>query len=218
VSGTYHLFATRWPGSTGFGNWVDSAPIHAVSTGGPLGLYMDNGFAYGPAGPGGPGDPHKGHNVVSIVPRPDGSFEIVQRHGLIGLSTTGICGPYKLQNPTNTYPSSEQPSFASIYPNRQKHLDPMAPEPPESTYTLAEDPVIWYSSGLCHVIYDYPDDRVGYHLTSPDSIHTWTDQGLAYDPRYAKQIFSYPDGTVNNWYKMERPNVLIENGHVTQVT
>ena len=27
-----------------------------------------------------------------------------------------------------------------------------------------------------------PDDRVGYHLTSTDGIHNWTDQGLAYDP------------------------------------
>lgn len=279
--GAYHMFADRWPGSTGFGNWVDSDPIHAVSTAGPLGPYMDQGYAYGnagqPPGPGGAGDPHKGHNVmacalldgtyclvvseivpftvftsqsldgpwtacsnptgeliekngvnagsdghldsnVSILPRPDGNFEIVQRHGLIGLSTTGICGPYKLQNPTNTYPSNEQPPFASIYPNRQMHLDPMAPEPPESTYTLAEDPVIWYSGGLYHVIYDYPDDRVGYHLTSPDGIHDWTDGGLAYDPRDAKQIFSYTDGTVTNWYKMERPNVLLENGHVTHVT
>jgi hypothetical protein len=89
---------------------------------------------------------------------------------------------------------------------------------PESTYSLAEDPVIWYSGGQYHVVYDYPDDRVGYHLTSPDGIHDWTDEGLAYDPRLAQQIFSYTDSTVDHWYKMERPNVLIENGHVTHVT
>ena len=158
---------------------------------------------------------------VSLVVRPDGNFEITQRHGLIALSTSGICGPYKAQQPTNTYPSSEAiPSqySASIYPNRQKHSDPMGPSTVESTYTVAEDPVIWYSGGRYHVLYDYPGDRVGYHLTSTDGIHNWTDQGLAYDPRYAQQIFSYTDGTVDHWYKMERPNVLVENGLITHVT
>jgi hypothetical protein len=158
---------------------------------------------------------------VSLVVRPDGNFEITQRHGLIALSTNGICGPYKAQQPTNTYPSSEAiPSqdSASIFPNRQKHSDPMGPSTVESTYSLAEDPVIWFSGGQYHVLYDYPDDRVGYHLTSSDGIHNWTDQGLAYDPRYAQQIFSYTDGTVDHWYKMERPNVVVENGLITHVT
>ena len=158
---------------------------------------------------------------VSLVVRPDGNFEITQRHGLLALSTTGICGPYKAQQPTNTYPSNEAiPSqySASIYPNRQKHSDPMAPSTVESTYTVAEDPVIWFSGGQYHVLYDYPGDRVGYHLTSTDGIHNWTDQGLAYDPRYAQQIFSYTDGTVDHWFKMERPSVLVENGVITHVT
>ena len=94
----------------------------------------------------------------------------------------------------------------------------MGPSSVESTYSLAEDPVIWFSGGKYHVLYDYPDDRVGYHLTSTDGIHDWTDEGLAYDPRYAQQIFSYTDGTVDHWYKMERPNVVIENGLITHVT
>ena len=158
---------------------------------------------------------------VSLVVRPDGNFEITQRHGLIALSTNGICGPYKAQQPSNIYPSNEAiPSqySASIFPNRQKHSDPMGPSTVESTYSLAEDPVIWFSGGQYHVLYDYPDDRVGYHLTSTDGIHNWTDQGLAYDPRYAQQIFSYTDGTVDHWYKMERPNVVLENGLITHVT
>jgi hypothetical protein len=158
---------------------------------------------------------------VSLVVRPDGNFEITQRHGLLALSTTGICGPYKAQQPTNTYPSNEAiPSqySASIYPNRQKHSDAMGPSTVESTYTVAEDPVIWFSGGQYHVLYDYPGDRVGYHLTSTDGIHNWTDQGLAYDPRYAQQIFSYTDGTIDHWYKMERPSVLVENGLITHVT
>jgi hypothetical protein len=172
-----------------------------------------------------PGTGFGGNNTygsnVSLVARPDGDFEIIQRHGLIALSTVGVCGPYDAQQPTNAYPSNEaipSASAASIYPNRQKHLDSLAPATVESTYSLAEDPVIWFSGGFYHVLYDYPDDRVGYLLTSTDGIHDWTDRGLAYDPRYAQQIFSYTDGTVDHWYKMERPGVVIENGIVTHVT
>jgi hypothetical protein len=162
---------------------------------------------------------------VSVTARPDGKFEAVQRHGLIAIADS-ICGPYNFQHPTNAYPSNEQPSGVdSIYPNRRAHTDPLAgqsngpPLTPENTYVLAEDPVIWYSGGMYHVLYDYPDDRVGYHLTSPDGISNWTDRGFAYDPRLAQQIFGYASSsTVNQWYKMERPGVYIENGHVAAVT
>jgi hypothetical protein len=278
ADGTYHLFADRWAGTSGFNpGWEGSDPIHAVGGKSPLGTYTDKGYAYSNGSFG--SDPHHGHNSqvvtllngtyalivsevvpftiftatsldgpwtpcsgspgsglsvpsgfggntnfasnVSLVVRPDGNFEIIQRHGLLALSTSGICGPYKAQQPTNSYPSSEAiPSqySASIYPNRQKHSDSMAPSTAESTYTLAEDPVIWFSGGQYHVLYDYPGDRVGYHLSSADGIHGWTDQGLAYDPRYAKQLFSYTDGTINHWFKMERPGIVLENGHVAYVT
>ncbi len=162
---------------------------------------------------------------VSIVARPDGQFEIVQRRGMIGLASN-VCGPYKLQQPTNTYPSDQQPpaDIPSIYPDRKKHTDPLVgtpngpPATPQPTYTWAEDPVIWFSGGKYHVLYDYPIDRVGYHLTSLDGIQNWTDEGFAYDPRMSDKIFSYTDGTAVGWYKMERPGVLMENGHVTHLT
>lgn len=166
-----------------------------------------------------PGDQHLDSNV-SLVVRPDGNFEIVQRHGIIALSTTGLLGPYKVQQPTTTYPASQAPpaNLASIFPNRSKHLDPLAPQPPESTYVWAEDPVIWYSGGQYHVVYNYPLSRVAYHLTSPDGIHGWTDRGLAYDPRNSTRFFSYADGTVDHWFNMERPSVFMENGHITHFT
>jgi len=279
ANGKFHLFATRWSGSSGFNpGWLSSDPIHAVGGTNPLGPYVDKGFAYSNSGFG--SDPHHGHNLqvltlldgtyamvvsevvpwtiltsksvdgpwtpcpgspgpglsipssgfggnnsyasnVSVVVRPDGNFESIQRHGVIALSTTGVCGPYKAQQPTNTYQSSDAvpaASKASIFPNRQKHLDPLGPSRVEGTYSVAEDPVIWYSGGLYHVLYDYPGDRVGYHLTSVDGIHNWTDRGYAYDPRDAKKLFSYTDGTVSHWFKMERPQILVQNGLITHVT
>ena len=278
ADGTYHLFADRWPGSSGFNpGWLSSDPVHASGGTSAFGPYTDKGYAYSNGSFG--SDPHHGHNSqvvtllngtyalivsevvpftiftassldgpwtpcsgspgsglsvpsafggntsyasnVSLVVRPDGDFEIIQRHGLIALSTSGICGPYKAQQPTNTYPSSEAiPSQygASIFPNKAKHADPMGPSNVEATYIYAEDPVIWFSGGQYHVLYDYPDDRVGYLLSSADGIHDWTDQGLAYDPRYAQQIFSYTDGTVDHWNKMERPGVVVVDGHIAYVT
>jgi len=166
-----------------------------------------------------PGDQNLESNV-SLVVRPDGNFEIIQRHGIIALSTTGPLGPYKVQKPTTTYAAAEAvpATIPSIFPNRKKHLDAQAPQTPESTYVFAEDPLIWYSGGQYHVVYNYPDDRVAYHLTSPDGIHDWTDRGLAYDPRMAKQLFSTSDGGFVSWTKIERPNIIMVNGHITHFT
>ncbi|MGE5788176.1 MAG: hypothetical protein ACM3ZE_26510, partial [Myxococcales bacterium] len=274
--GTYHLFASSWSSSLGFGSWGSSDAVHSVSTGGIFGPYQRTGFVYGD-GPNS-GARHKGHNVsalelpdgtyavyvnetvpftiftsnslggpwtnkghapidkngvplsipfpgdqnlesnVSLVVRHDGNYQIVQRHGIIAISTTGLLGPYKVQQPTTTYPADQAvPStLASIYPNRKKHSSPGAPQNLQSTYVYAEDPVIWYSGGQYHVIYNYPDDRVAYHLTSPDGIHEWMDRGVAYDPRQAQKLFSYAGNTtVNKWYKIERPGVVMDKGHIT---
>ena len=166
-----------------------------------------------------PGDQNLESNV-SFTVRHDGNFQIVQRHGIVAISTTGLLGPYKVQQPTTTYAAAEAvpASLASIYPNRKKHLSSQAPATVESTYVYAEDPLIWYSGGQYHVIYNYPDDRAAYHLTSPDGVHGWTDQGLAFDPRDSALLFRNSDGTVNRWHNIERPNVIMENGHITHFT
>jgi hypothetical protein len=167
-----------------------------------------------------PGDQHLESNV-SFVVRHDGGFEIIQRHGIIAISNT-LLGPYKVQKPTTTYPAGQTPpsNLATIFPNRPKHLSTAAgaPQNPESVYVYAEDPIIWYSGGQYHVVYNYPDDRIAYHLTSVDGIHDWTDQGLAFDPRDGQKLFTNEDGSVTRWYNVERPNVIMENGHVAYFT
>jgi hypothetical protein len=120
--------------------------------------------------------------------RPDGSFEITERDGRILISDKGILGPYKAQGD-------------SVFPKGIPNL---------------EDPCIWYSGGLYHIVVNSWSTRQAYHLTSRDGIHGWTNRGVAYDPREA--IVRYPDGTVNHWTKVERPSVYIENGHVVAVT
>jgi len=237
--GKYHMFASRWDQAKGHNGWWSSCAVHAVSDN-PTGSYLDQGLCW-PDNQGG-----KGHNVtalvlpdgryavvvsetrpgdvfvsksldgpweqlgsiqvdtngfdardgkmsnVSLMVRPDGGFEIVARSGAIMISTNGILGPYKLQG-------------SSIYPG--------IPDLPK--YNL-EDPVVWYSGGLYHIVVNCWSDRKAFHLTSPNGISNWTNRGLAYDP--TTDFIRYTDGTVNHWNKIERPGVFLENGHVACFT
>ncbi len=166
-----------------------------------------------PCPAGGPcNDTHWDSNV-SLVARPDGKFEIVQRHGFIAIADT-LCGPYKMQKPTWDYPAANRPSVDSIYPKRTSN--PLVSNP---TYAWEEDPHIWYSAGTYHVIYSGSGDRVGWHIYSPDGINHWKDDGLAYSPRVYQQIFCYENSTTcTAWYKSERPGVVMEDGHPTHIT
>ena len=237
--GKYHMFASRWDQSRGHGGWWGSCAVHAVSDK-LIGPYIDKGLCW-PDNQNG-----KGHNVtalvlpdgryavvvsetrpgdvfvsksldgpweqlgsihvdangfnardgsmsnVSVMVRPDGGFEIVPRFGAILISTNGILGPYKIQG-------------SSVYP-----------QVPGLPLRNLEDPVVWFSGGLYHIVVNGWSDRKAYHLTSPDGIKNWTFRGLAYDP--TTDFVRYTDGTVNHWHKLERPGVLIENGHVTCFT
>jgi len=237
--GKYHMFASRWEQAKGHRGWGSSKAVHAVSDK-LMGPYLDQGICWPDSMDG------KGHNVTALVlpdgryavvvsetrpgavfvskllsgpwellgliqvatnqfskfgrmsntsmmVRPDGNFEIVPRSGAILISTNGVLGPYVVQGP-------------SIYPQ-------VAGLPLETL----EDPVVWYSGGQYHIIVNGWKPRKAYHLTSVDGIHDWKFQGLAYDP--TTDFVRYTDGTVNHWFKMERPGVYIdENGHVAAVT
>jgi hypothetical protein len=239
--GKFHMFASRWDQAKGHGGWSDSVAVHAVSNN-VIGPYIDQGPCW-PDDQGGkghnvtalelpdgtyavvvsetrPGDvfvsksldgpwEHKGSIKIaknefsklgrmsnaSIMVRPDGDFEIVPRSGAILISKDGILGPYTVQGP-------------SVYPQ-------VAGLPQHDLRNL-EDPVVWYSGGLYHIVVNNWSDRKAYHLTSADGITDWEYRGVAYDP--TSDFVRYTDGTVNHWNKIERPNVLIEDGHVTHFT
>jgi len=131
---------------------------------------------------------------VSVMVRPDGIFEIVGRSGAILISSEGMLGPYKIQGP-------------SIYPGIMPEGLPLR---------NLEDPVIWYSGSMYHIVVNCWSERKAFHLTSRDGIGNWKNRGLAYDP--ATNFVRYQDGTVNHWEKMERPGVYLENGHVAYFT
>jgi len=239
--GKYHMFASRWDQSKGHGGWVGSQAVHAVSDHA-MGPYKDMGLAW-PDNRNGrghnvtalelpdhryavvvsetrPGDVFvsasldgpweqlgsikvdaNGFNArdgamsnVAIMVRPDGRFEIVPRSGAILISADGILGPYKIQGP-------------SVYRDMQGL--------PAAKQNL-EDPAIWYSGGMYHIVVNCWSEKKAYHLTSLDGIHDWKNRGLAYDP--TTNFIRYKDGTVNHWEKLERVGVYLENGHPAYFT
>jgi hypothetical protein len=235
----YHMFASRWNQSAGHNGWFGSVAVHATSTN-LYGPYTDQGMCW-PNDQGG-----KGHNVVPLILkdgryavlvsetrrpadvfvsnslngpwvklgsvsivsnayssyfthsnvyimlRPDGRYEVISRDAIVGIADH-VLGPYIIQG-TNIYTQT-----------------------PGCPTGNMEDPVIWYSGGLYHIVVNKWDARKAYHLTSTDGISNWKlDSGYAYDP--TANFVRYTNGTVNHWNKLERPNVYLENGHVVAMT
>jgi len=158
-----------------------------------------------------------GGSNISLIPRHDGKYEIVERNGTIAISDT-LCGNYVKQKPTCAYtqnPTDAQgnPVVGSIYPKRTS-----IPGVSNPGYIWQEDPHIWRSGGVYHVIYSGSGDRVGWHVYSTDGLN-WKDNGYAWSPRDYQKIFCYEGTTTcTQWYKMERPGVVLQDGHPTHIT
>jgi MYXO-CTERM domain-containing protein len=150
-----------------------------------------------------------GASNVSLVARHDGKFQIVERNGTIAISDT-LCGTYVKQKPTVSY---MQAGADSIYPKRTS-----IPGVQNPAFTWQEDPHIWRSAGVYHVVYSGSGDRVGWHLYSTDGLN-WKDNGYAWSPRDYQKLFCYEGTTTcTQWYKMERPGVVLQDGHPTHMT
>ena len=243
--GKYHIFVSRWAESLGLDNgWQQGVAVHAVSDN-VLGPYIDSDVAYtsengkganvtgialldgtyallvsasrpadiftsaslygpwtyqGPMNIGG----DQSTNNTTLMQRPDGDFEATGRDGLLQMSKNGILGPYEAVDTKTTYAQTPSGSVSANIAGSGGN-------------GYNEDPVLWYSGGLYHVVYNYWGIRKAYHLMSPDGITGWKNMGIAYDP--TTDFVRYTDGTVNHWYNMERPGVVMgPNGHVTHFT
>ena len=158
-----------------------------------------------------------GASNISLVARHDGKYQIVERNGTTAISDT-LCGTYVKQKPTCAYTQNDKdaqgnPVVGSIYAKRTS-----IPGVPNPAYTWQEDPHIWRSGGVYHVIYSGSGDRVGWHVYSTDGMN-WKDNGYGWSPRDYQKIFCYEGTTTcTQWYKMERPGVVLQDGHPTHIT
>jgi len=159
-----------------------------------------------------------GGSNISLFPRHDGKFQITERNGTIAISDT-LCGNYVKQKPTCTYTQNDKdaqgnPVSGSVFVKRTS-----IPNVSNPTYGWQEDPHIFRSGGTYHIIYSGSGDRVGWHVYSADGLTNWKDNGYAWSPREYAKIFCYEGSTTcTQWYKMERPSVVLQDGHPTHVT
>jgi hypothetical protein len=235
--GKYHLHCSRWPKSGGFNQWASSIAVHAVSDS-LLGPYIDQGPFYSRNG-------SKGHNVSSLE-LPDGAFAVYTSDitpgdfytapsidgpwtfmGSMNIDKNGYTIPWPTANisvivrPDGTFLATQRSGY--MYVGGNDLLGPYVtksgcvwPAIAGLNNANAEDPVLWYSGGYYHITVNWWDSRVAHHLMSKDGVTGWKDMGVAYDPRAG--FIRYTDGTVNTWNNLERPGVVMENGHVVAFT
>ena len=129
---------------------------------------------------------------VKVILRHDGRYQIIARSTAPMVSEKGILGPYAILG--------EQ-----VY---KKY-----PELPQSRN---EDPTVWYSGGLYHIVYNHWPSKTSYHFTSEDGINDWIYRGIAFKKDESK-IFKYTDGMINDWEFVERMTAYVDEKaeHVT---
>ncbi len=233
TDGTYHMFAGRWPASKGFNDWPNSVGVHAVSNAALMGSYVPSTAATFTSG--------KEQNVTGITLN-DGSYALIDSPGNI-FTATSLDGPWTSngaitisangytigtatenqslwQMATGDFLIAPRPFYMML--STAGILGPYLIQGGSILPTIpglsgqAEDPVIWCSGGQYHMVANWWSARKAMHLTSDDGIHNWVSKGLAYDP--TADFVRYTDGTINHWYNMERPGVVMDNGHVAAFT
>jgi hypothetical protein len=229
VDGKYHLYAGRWPQNKGFADWPNSVIVGSVSNGSLIGSYLPSATA-----------PFSGkeQNVTGIVLN-NGTNALLDSPGKI-YESTSLADPWTSEGTLQVTANGSTISTAttenqSIWQNAtggflivsrtfQEMTSPtniLGPYSIQATIPSLqsqgyEDPVVWCSGGQYHLIANMYNARKAMHFTSADGISNWKNMGLAYDP--TTDFIRYTDGTVNHWYKIERPGVFMEAGHVAAFT
>lgn len=225
VDGKYHLYAGRWPQNKGFADWPSSVIVGSVSNGGLMGSYLPSATT-----------PFSGkeQNVTGIVLN-NGTSVLLDSPGKI-YESTSLADPWTSEGTLQITANGSTVSTAttenqSIWQNAVGGFLIISRTFQEMTSTTNilgpyliqatipslqsqgyEDPVVWCSGGQYHLVANMYNARKAMHFTSPDGITNWKNMGLAYDP--TTDFIRYTDGTINHWYKIERPGVFMEAGHV----
>jgi MYXO-CTERM domain-containing protein len=235
--GKYHLFCSKWQASKGIAAWMsDSVSVHAVSDN-VLGPYKEVGPTY-------TYQSGRGHNTTGVK-LTDGTYAVIESAIVPGwiFTSSSLDGPFTYKGsiatdnngfnasnltsnlqimvgPDNKYWAISGSGFImngdNILGTYKVRTNSVYMPNPGMDNGKAEDPILWYSGGYYHVVYNYWDQRKAYHIMSVDGVSNWKNTGLAVDR--SSDFCRYTDGTVNHWGNMERPDVVMENGHVTHFT
>ena len=209
--GKEHMFAVRWPESSPKGHmtWPNSSVVHAVADKptGPFKVVQEIG---------------PGHNVRCYQAK-DGTYMIYVING--AYTSKSLDGPWtrykleydlrgtpKVSMSNHTFVRREDGSYYMM--SRDGHvwisedgLKPYKKITTKSAYPPIkgnfEDPVVWKDEVQYHLIVNDWFGRTAYYLRSKDGVDWDWDQGKAYDVNIAR----HPEGSLERWYKFERPAV-----------
>lgn len=203
--GKEHLFTVRWPQEKGHKYWVRSQLVHAVADKptGPFTVVEEMG---------------PGHNA-EVYQTKDGTY-IVSVSGM-DYRSKSIDGPWQKVKPefdlkepsmsNKTFVRREDGSFLMVTRAgtiwlSEDGLKPWRRLTPTSVYPYKgalEDPVIWRDEVQYHMIVNNWPQRIAHYGRSKDGLHWTWDPGTAYD----NNVVRHPDGSVEGWYKIERPKI-----------
>ena len=221
--GKYHLFVCGWPENSPEGHmfWRNSTVFHAVGDKleGPYAISDTIGRGHNPEA----FRLQDGRVVIYVIdgyyiaPSENGPwrygrfhFDARSRRIVEGLSNLTfarredgsylmVCrggGVWVSRDGLSPY---EQLTDRSVYP------------PVEGRF---EDPVVWRDHLQYHLIVNDWLGRIAYYQRSKDGLHWVTEQGEAYMPG----VSFHKDGTVERWFKYERPKVFQdEKGRAVQM-
>ncbi len=211
ADGKEHMFAVRWPESSVKGHmaWPKSTVVHAVadSPTGPFRVIREIG---------------PGHNVNRYRAKDGTQVLYVNGGGYSAKTVAGPWKPFRFVYDNRGTPSGEMTNHSftlredgsvlmisrggrtwisedGLKPYR-KITDKSAYPPIKGEF---EDPVVWRDEVQYHLIVNDWFGRTAFHLRSKDGAHWVWDAGVAYDTTVARRA----DGSRENWYKFERPQV-----------
>ena len=174
--GVYHMFASRWPASGGVSGWEGfSKSAHATSSN-VIGPYTSANDTYSYMS-------GTGHNTTAIA-LADGTYGVIESAIVPGwlFTSSSLDGTFNYQTSINwnangtglntqtfnlqinigedgAYWGICSPGFvgrSTTFTGTYTALGPSVyPTIPGRNQNNAEDPVIWYSGGFYHVVYDY---------------------------------------------------------------
>ena len=180
--GKYHLFCSKWQASKGIAAWLtDSVSVHAVSDN-VLGPYKEVGLTYSYQN-------GKGHNTTGVK-LIDGTYAVIESAIVPGwiFTSSSLDGPFNYKGsiatdnngfnasnltsnlqimvgPDNKYWAISGSGFImngdNILGTYKVRTNSVYMPNPGMDNGKAEDPILWYSGGFYHVVYNYWDAAQG---------------------------------------------------------
>lgn len=222
--GTYHMFVARWPEKHGHEGWQSDSRIARCTATDPTGPFTFQEDIAGDTYGHNPAVVEKDGTYAVFNAKYDHSsaYDVAYAESLTGPWTTtnlDFEGRSRLDIPAAVV----RDNGSIVVINRGPHEIHIgssltgfyrshgAFEYPEH-FDYVEDYTIWKENGLYHLIANQFDRKHGFYMYSEDALNWSLPEEF---DAYVSGVTHYDDGTETLWFKMERPQVVVEDGEAT---